>query len=69
MVNVLTRGGTIISIADVARHYWGRLTGGPYVLVHGIVVYQLIYFFNGFTEMEHGRLAVNGKVVIMAGKE
>ena len=37
--------------------------------VHGIVVYQLIYFFNGFTEMEHGRLAVNGKVVIMAGKE
>ena len=64
----------------MARHYWGRLTGGPYVLVHGIVttkkkkvhgivVYQLIYFFNGFTEMEHGRLAVNGKVVIMAGKE
>ena len=37
--------------------------------VHGIVVYQLIYFFNGFTEMEHGRPAVNGKVVIMAGKE
>ena len=53
----------------MARHYWGRLTGGPYVLVHGIVVYQFFFFFNGFTEMEHGRPAVNGKVVIMAGKE
>lgn len=47
----------------------GGLSGGPYVLVHGTVVCQLIYFFNGFTEIEHGRLAVNGKVVIMAGKE
>jgi hypothetical protein len=32
-------------------------------------VCQLFFFFNGFTEMKVERLAINGKVLIMAGRE
>jgi hypothetical protein len=56
------------SCADVARFYWRRLSGGPY-MGNSRLCLSVIFFFNGFTEMKVERLAINGKVLIMAGRE